>query len=288
MKKQLIPGLALLFLFIYSCHDIETKTLDSGDAQTLLTESITAYDIFSSTQEESTQRGLQFEATKSAQMPAPEYPQVMVDPADFTSWPKTITIDYGPENVTGIDGRERRGVMIIVAQNFPNVDNSSWVVSFDEFFIDDYQVEGTQTVNYTGSNENGHPEYECMVTEGKITPPEGKSFLFEQHTTREWVNGFDTHFALTGNLDDLCDDDYEITGEHSGVSSSGYSYTMTTTEPLLLNVCCKYIEDGILSVELPDADLNCEIDYRPGNDTGDLCNNQAAFNIFGNTIPIQL
>lgn len=288
MKNHNIPGLLVLILILLtSCHDIETKSMDSTDAQTLLSESVIAYGIFSTTQEEATRTGLSFSITKSAQISTDEYPQITVDPLDLT-WPKTITIDYGPENITGIDGRERRGVMIFVAQNFPNVDNATWVISFDEFYIDDYLVEGIQTVKYTGTNSSGYPEYECTVTNGRITNPDGKSFYFEQQTTREWISGYDTYYILSGDQEDLCDDNYQITGEHSGISSEGYTYTVTTKEPLLVNACCRYIEDGKLTVELQDANVNCEIDYRPGNDTGELCNNLATFNIFGNTITINL
>lgn len=288
MKNHIIPALFIFILLFASCNDIKKKTMDSSDAQLLLSEAVTAYDIFSNTQEESTRTGLQLnELSKSALVTATEYPIITVDPIDLT-WPKTITVDFGPENITGIDGRLRRGVMIIVAQDFPNVDNATWETSFDGFYLDDYLVEGIQDVKYTGSNSNGHPEYECTLTDGKITSPEGKSFLFEQHTTREWTNGYDTHYILSKNLDDLCDDDYQISGNHNGVSSDGYTYTMTTTEPLLVNVCCKYVEDGKLMVELQDAELNCEIDFRPGNDNGELCNNLASFIIFGNTVPIKL
>lgn len=262
--------------------------MDTSNAQTLLTEAVTAYSLFSNTQEEATRTGMQLESFKSAQIHTQDYPQITVEPNDPLSWPKTISVDYGPENVSGIDGRARRGVMIIVVQNFPGVENASWEVSFDEYYIDDYKIDGTQTITYKGVNASEHPEYNCTVTSGEITSPEGKSFLFEQNTTREWINGYDTHYVLTKNIDDLCDDDYLITGEHSGVSSEGYTYTMSTKEALQVNVCCQWIMDGKMIVELQDAELNCEIDYRPGNDTGDMCNNLATFNIFGNTIPVSL
>lgn len=288
MRNHFIYTLLIFVFLLSSCSDIKKKTMDSSDAQALLTEAVTAYNIFSITQEDATRTGLQLSVqNKSAQISIADYPQISVEPNDL-SWPKTITLDFGPENITGIDGRERRGVMIIVAQNFPNVDNATWEISFDEFYLDDYLVEGTQTVKYTGSNASDHPEYDCTLTNGKITTPEGKSFLFEQQTTREWINGYETHYLLSGNMEDFCDDDYQISGVHSGISSDGYTYTMSTTEALLVNVCCKYIEDGKLIVELQDAELNCEIDYRPGNDTGEMCNDLASFIIFGNTVPIRL
>ena len=282
MKKHFILGILFLILIISSCKDITTKTMDTNEAQTLLTESVTAYSIFASTQEETTIKSAEAENNlKSATITTDNYPIVSVDPLDLTSWPKTITINYGPDNITGWDGVERRGTIIVYATNFPGFENATWQITFDEFYHNDYLVEGTQTITYKGLNESENPYYTCKVEDGMITSPEGKAFHFEQSTVREWVGGHETPL-------NLCDDDYQITGEHSGISSDGYTYSVTTKEPLLLNLCCRYIEDGKLNVELQDANLNCEIDYRPGNDTGELCNDLAAFNIFGNTITVHL
>lgn len=282
MKKHLIPGILFLILINFSsCKDINTKTMDSNDAQTLLTESVTAYSIFASTQEEATLKTTEVKDSLKSAAITDGYPVVSVEPLDLTSWPKTITINYGPDNIVGWDGVERRGTIVIEATNFPGVENATWQLTFDEFYHNDYLVEGTQTITYKGLNESENPYYACKVENGMITSPEGKSFHFEQSTVREWIGGQETPL-------NICDDDYQITGTHSGISSDGYTYSVTTTEPLLVNVCCRYIEDGKLNVELQDANVTCEIDYRPGNDTGDLCNDLATFIIFGNTIPIHL
>ena len=289
MKKIVIPVITLLSFILSACNDVNQKTMNDGEAQTLLTEAVIAYNIFSTSQEEATRTALQVEnSLKSGLITSTDYPQITVNTSDLTTWPKTIKLDYGPENITGIDGHERRGVMIITAQNFPSVENAVWIINFDEYYADDNKVEGTQTIKYRGTNANDHPEYTCTLTDGVITTPENKKFYFEQQTTREWISGYDTQFALTGNQEDLCDDDYVITGTHGGISSDGYTYTMSTTEPLKVNVCCKWIEDGKLTVELDDAELNCEIDYHTGAETGSLCNDQATFTIFGVTLPITL
>ncbi len=289
MQKLFISGFFLFSLIFTACHDIEKKTMNGNEAQTLLTESVTASFIYSSTQEDATRAGLQIESSvKSAPESLSEYPVITVDPHDLTTWPKTITIDYGPENISSIDGHTRRGVMIVNAFNFPTVEDASWIIDFDEYYFDDYKVEGTQSVKYTGENSSGHPVYNCTLSEGVITSPDNKVFYFEQLTNREFVSGYNTHFDLTGNQEDFCDDEYKITGTHSGVSSEGYIYTMSTTEPLLANVCCKWIMDGKLKVDMPDAELDCEIDYHPGPESGDLCNNEAVFTIFGISVPITL
>ncbi|MCY1721271.1 hypothetical protein OU798_13010 [Prolixibacteraceae bacterium Z1-6] len=289
--KNTVISLSILLIIIFSaCQNIEKKTLTSGEAQTLLTEAVTAFSIYSKTQEDATKAAFESENTlKSAETNTDEYPVITIDPFNLTEWPKTITIDYGPENHLGIDGRYRRGVMLIKAHNFAEIENTVWEITFSDYYQNDHKVEGTQTIKYTGLNTSNNPEYECSIIDGVITTPAGKLFYFEQDTKREWIYGHDTHYVTTGNIEDLCDDEYLISGTHSGVSSDGYTYTMSAlNDPLHVNVCCKYVMEGILSVSLPDNNLSCEIDYRPDSDVGDMCNSEAAFTIFGITYPITL
>ncbi len=293
MKKYLLFLIILGSVFMPSCEKIEeTKaTPDLNKVQNMLLEATTAYNIYAKTQEEATKTVFDVENalnTKSGQVVSGNYPQISIMPFNLTDWPKTITVDYGPDNIRGVDGRYRRGILNITANNFSNIENAEWSITFTDYYQNDYKVEGVQTVKYTGLNNSENPEYECIITEGIVTSPAGKVFKFEQQITREWITGYDTHYASQGNIDDLCDDEYLISGTHSGTSSDGYSYTMSTKEPILLNICCKWIMDGILSVNLPDYDLGCEIDYRHDEETGEMCNNQAMFTFLGMSYQVAL
>lgn len=289
MKKLILLTTIISGWLLWSCNDIEKKTISNEEAVTLLTESVTAYNLFASTQEEAFRYSEESEnSLKSASMANEDYPQITIEPFDLNIWPKTITIDYGSENIEGIDGRMRRGILIISASNFASANNATWVITFDEYYQDDYKIDGTQTVQNKGLNSSNHHEYSCKIEDGVITSPNGKEFYFEQQTNREWIAGYDTHLFLTGNTEDFCDDEYLISGTHSGISSDGYLYEMSTKQDLHTNVCCRWIMEGILSVTLPDNDLSCEINYHPATETGELCNNQAAFTIMGEQIPITL
>lgn len=292
MKNTIAAGFLMLVFLFPACKEVDQKTITSDEAVVLVTEAATAYSIFASTQEEGTKAGLDLQLqgqTKSAEYTSEDYPIITVSPLDLTSWPKTITVDYGPENVTGLDMHQRRGKMIISADNFPSVSGAEWEITFDEFYHDDYMVEGVQTIKYNGLNASEHPVYKCTVSEGVITAPTEEVFHFEQQTQREWISGYDTHAALTGDEADFCDDLYKITGTHSGKSSDGYTYTMTTSSPLIVGVCCRWVQEGILNISLKDYELSCEIDYRPASDTSeDACNNVASITIFGVSSEITL
>lgn len=279
----------MLVLFFSACEITEkSKTINNDEAQTLLVEAVTAFSIYSKTQDEVAKAAIDTEnLLKSTEMETGEYPQITIEPFNLIDWPKTITINYGVENHLGLDGRYRRGELVITANNFAHITNAVWDINFSDFYQNDHKVEGTQSIKYKGLNANNNPEYSCVISDGIITSPTGKVFYFEQQTNREWIAGDDTHFVLTGESADLCDDEYLISGIHSGVSSDGYSYSMTADEdPLHVNVCCKWVMDGKLQIELPDNNLECAIDFRNGAETGEMCNNVAAFTIFGVTYPI--
>lgn len=280
-NKTIIVFGALLVILIAACNDIEKKVMNASEAQTLLIESVTAYSIFAGTQEEATVRSGNVESlyAKSGTESA-EYPLISIEPLDLTSWPKTITVDYGPDNFEGWDGVLRRGTMVIEATNFPSVTGAEWQVTFDDFYHNDYKVEGTQTITYKGLNEAQNHYYQCKVSDGIITSPAGRSFYFEQNTFRERISGTETPL-------NICDDEYLISGSHNGVSSDGYVYEMTTPQELHIRICCPWVMEGRLAVALPDNDLDCEINYRPEGDTGD-CNNKASFTIFGENVDITL
>lgn len=289
MKKTSFVFSILSILVISACNEVDQRIITSAEATILVTEAATAYSIYASTQEEGTTAGFQSEVMmKSAQTTSENYPQISVDPLDLTTWPKTITVDYGPENIAGLDNHQRRGKLIISADNFPSVTGAEWEITFDDFYHDDYKVEGVQTITYNGTNASEHPVYICTVADGVITAPEGKKFYFEQQTQREWVSGYDTHAVTSGETMDFCDDEYQITGTHGGRSSDGYTYSMSTSTPLIVSPCCHWVKEGVLYIGLDDYDLSCEIDYKPAGDTGDLCNSIASVTVFEETFEITL
>ncbi|WP_319479668.1 hypothetical protein [uncultured Draconibacterium sp.] len=289
MRNTLFVVLGLLILLVAACDKVDKRTITSEEASVLVVEAATAYSIYASTQEEGTTMGFQLDSLlKSATNTSEDYPLIFIEPLDLTTWPKIITVDYGPENISGFDNHELRGKLVISADNFPSVSGAEWEITFDEFYHDNYKVEGVQTISFDGLNGNEHPVYTCSVSDGVITSPDGKKFYFEQQTQREWVNGYDTNAITSGETVDFCDDEFEITGTHSGISSDGYAYSMSTTTPLVVGTCCRWVKEGVLYIGLDDYDLSCEIDYRPASDTGDTCNNVASITVFGETFDIAL
>lgn len=168
------------------------------------------------------------------------YPIVDVNPKDSV-WPKTITVDYGSQNVLGEDMRQHRGKMTVVATALYRSEGSELTVSFDNFYIDNYKVEGTQIIKNIGRNSSNQLTYNVQVLNGKLTSPQNIISTYVQNTTRTWIEGDTT-------LMNVLDDTYSIEGNQSGVSSDTIAYALATVEPLEVNVGTKWPLAGKLDV----------------------------------------
>ncbi len=198
------------------------------------------------------------------------YPIVDVNPKDSV-WPKTITIDYGSENIWGNDMRQHRGKMTVVATGLYRTEGSELTVSFDNFYIDNYKLEGTQIIKNMGRNSSNQLIYNVKVLNGKLISPQNIASTYVQNTTRTWIEGDSTLF-------DVLDDTYSIEGNQSGISSDTIAYALTTVEPMQVNVGTKWPLSGKLDVTvsgLPKFQLIFE---------GDT----AKVNIYGVDYPISL
>ena len=205
------------------------------------------------------------------------YPIISISPLDATTWPKSITIDYGTENFLGIDGRYRRGIIQIETSDYYRNEGAILSITYSNYYQNNYKVEGTQIVTNNGLNDNNNLVYTVEVEAGHITSPEDLHIYFEQNTTREWTEGSET-------LLQPCDDVYLIEGTQTGTSSDNIDYTLTIQEPLDILICCKWVRTGLLDVAIEDL-TSITIDY--GYGTGG-CDNQAAIIINDNSYPITM
>ncbi|MGC9330535.1 MAG: hypothetical protein ACP5DZ_01500 [Bacteroidales bacterium] len=198
------------------------------------------------------------------------FPQITIDPFDLDTWPKTIRVNYGDQNMTCEDGRQRRGVINIEATDFYREPGSKLTITFENFYQNDHKVEGTRICTNNGQNTAGNITYTLEVVDGHITTPEGGHIYYEENTEREWVAGEET-------LLNPWDDNYLITGDQSGISSDSVNYTLTIHDfdPLDVIVNCKWIRAGKLDMSIENFPL-ITIDFGIGT-----CDNEAVAKING-------
>jgi hypothetical protein len=184
---------------------------------------------------------------------------ITVTPND-TTYPKTITIDFG-DSCVGLDGKLRSGKIIINLTAPLRKPGSVLTVTLDNFYINHIHIEGTKTIS--NLSENGAIKFSVQVTGGKVTFPSGRGYSYESSKTKTQVAGMDTKTCR--------DDVFEITGSATITFNNGVVVKFEVVDPLIKKVACPWLSDGTLSITINDRVL--KIDYGfPHN--GD-CDNKA-------------
>lgn len=165
-----------------------------------------------------------------------------ITPFDLTTWPKTVVIDFGTTNCTGSDYNNRRGKITAVFTG-PYLDSNSVItVTLTNYYHNDYHIEGTQVITNKGRNSAGHRVFNVVVNNAIVThPTDGTHSTWNTNQDREFYAGYATWF-------NIFDDVYLITGTAHGVSAKGESYTITVNTPLRVNVGCRWIVSGSLTL----------------------------------------
>lgn len=196
---------------------------------------------------------------------------VTITPTD-TTFPKTITIDFGSTNCTGSDGRERKGSITAVITDYYRNPGSTITITPSNYHVNDYKVEGTKVVENIGRNADNNLSFDIDVQNGKITSPDGDVITWDSQRTREWVVGESTTWISHG-LSGVLDDEYLITGSASGTDRNGRSYAATITKALRVELDCRWITEGTFELQPEDLKLRT-IDFGNGD-----CDNQATVDI---------
>lgn len=197
---------------------------------------------------------------------------VTITPFDLTTFPKTITIDFGTTNCLGNDGRYRRGVIEVVTTGWYRDSATVITVTPQNYYVDDNQVQGSKTITNLGHNAAGNLHYGIEVN-GSVTTSEG-IITWTSSRDREWVEGESTTF-------NPWDDVYHITGTASGTNVQGEAFTVTITSALQIQFGCRWIQAGSLKIESGGHEI--VVEYGSGT-----CDATATVTINGNTYTISM
>ena len=195
-----------------------------------------------------------------------------------TQWPKKITIDFGTTGCIGNDLRTRKGKIHISLTDNYRKNGTVVTITLENYYVNDYHVEGTKTVNGKGSagDANGN-YYEYDITEtGTITAP-GATTSCTWNSTRTRKTYIDKNGAVTF---------YLISGTANGNNSNGKPYTITiaSTNPLKIVPGCYWITQGSISI-VPDNVVANTITLNYGDGT---CDDNAVVTYLGKDYAVQL
>lgn len=192
---------------------------------------------------------------------------------DTMAFPRVMTIDFGEENCLCNDGKYRRGKILVSFTGRYRHPGTVITTTFDNYFVNDHQVEGTKVVTNMGKNENNNLYFTIEIT-GIIHKDDGSTFTWNSSRVREWIQG--------ANTPNRWDDIYLITGTAQGTRPNGLTWEREIIIPLRVELACRFIVSG--SIELrPEGRPVRLLDYGNGD-----CDNEATVTINGETYTIYL
>lgn len=194
---------------------------------------------------------------------------------DTVSIPHTITIDFGTTNCTCLDGRTRRGQIIVSYMGRYRDSGYVHTIGFNNYYVNDNHVLGSKSVTNMGHNSAGQLYYNISIDGMMVLNTTGDTVKHTASRTRTWVSG--------GSTPQLSDDAYRISGTGSITRATGKVFNIAITSPLLVAMNCKWIEEGTVAITPQGATNARTLDY--GNGT---CDDQATITVNGKSKTIIL
>lgn len=195
---------------------------------------------------------------------------------DTNSSPRSLIIDFGTANCMCNDSRNRRGKIIVSYTKRYADSGNIFSFSFDNYFVNDYQIMGTQVVENKGRNVLAQTYYTQLV-EGKIMSADTSiKDTLKWNAEREitWVEGESTPMWF--------DDIFETVGKGNGRGIRNEYYAMNITKPLIREAMCRFIKGGRVELQ-PQGKALRTIDYGDGD-----CDNQASVEINSKRFAVDL
>jgi hypothetical protein len=196
---------------------------------------------------------------------------ITITPFDWSTFPKTIEVDYGT-GCLGNDGRLRAGKVNIHTTGWYREEGTVITVTTDNYTVNGNLVEGIQVITNNGRNINDNLYYTVYV-DGSVTTPEGTIYITSERE-HEWIAGEPT-------LINPWDDEYLITGWQNGQTIHGDSYQIVVLEALHIKLNCGYIVEGKLKITADGFQDDIIVDYGDGE-----CDNIAIATYMGQSYTI--
>ena len=180
---------------------------------------------------------------------------------DTTANPPFFLVNFGPTNCQGPDGRFRRGRLRISFTGLYQNAGTVITVTPINYHVNDFAVSGQRVTTNQGVNANNNLSWVINSNLNYRHPSTGDTIFWNSQRNREFTQG-----AFTPTLND---NEWSITGTASALSTAGFNWSATITQPLLLKNACNWITEGVIDLQVGQLPLRT-LDYGSG-----VCDNQA-------------
>jgi hypothetical protein len=162
---------------------------------------------------------------------------------DTISVPHTLTIRFDPNGCVCLDGRTRKGTVVVSYFGRYNDTAQIHTISFDRYYVNSNQFMGTIKTIRKDTTVTGNWYYKVLVNDSLNMSPDPLQSEFIVWTgtlVRKWVSGY-----LTG---DRNDDAFSISGNATLTRPNGHQFSCDIATPLQFAINCDYAESGVINV----------------------------------------
>lgn len=188
-----------------------------------------------------------------------------------------ITITYNGECEFEVFNRTRSRSGEIIIKRFGgrrHQPGATRIITFNNYYVNNVQVEGTQTIVSQGlNNDSTEVMFNISLEGGKLTFEDGTLVTRDAEKTRV------RHFGESWI--DLSDDYWVINGSSAGVNFLGNEYTRTLTD-LTAKYTCRHFVSGVVEIQI-NEESPIYLDYGDGE-----CDDVATISKDGRSKEIQL
>ena len=183
-------------------------------------------------------------------------------------FPVQIVVDFGT-GCTGRDGRTRKGKIVTVYTNRLVVPGAKATTTFDGYFVNDIQVEGTHIIENTSTSDKRI--FHVQVIGAKLTKANGNYTEWSSDKTIEQTDGLGTPFWPF-------DDVFTVNGQANGTLHRGTEFmewSHIITKPIIKKFACRWIVQGEVTIQKGTHPVAI-LDFGTGE-----CDNKATITVNG-------
>lgn len=197
---------------------------------------------------------------------------------DTLSDPHVLTIRFGNTNCKCLDGRNRRGTILVYYTGDYTDSQKLHTITYKDYYVNDYQLRGSVKVTRIDTTVVGNWYYKVFVDDTMVPAP-NQYITWKGSLVRKWIAGYNT-----GEREDNV---YSISGNATLVRANGHLFAFNIGTPLQFAQECDYAQSGVVNIS--GFGGNRILDYSTSTTSArGQCDNDAQLDINGYIYQLKL
>jgi hypothetical protein len=158
--------------------------------------------------------------------------------------PHQLTIRFGDQDCVCLDGRTRRGTIIVYYSGEYTDTAQIHYISFSNYYVNDNQLTGNINTLRVDTTVTGNWYYDVNVNDTLIMSTnslQAQDIIWTGTLERKWLTGYETPADRT-------DDAFSISGSATLTRANGHQFRFDITAPLQMALNCDYCEAGVVDI----------------------------------------